>query len=181
MLLSCDKIVKIPKVEPRNINCDSIQVVLEEVYKVDQEIRATNIDFPTFVKKGHENLEKVISLIEKCGMPTLQEVNQQQMDAIWLVLHHAPQKEYMKKYLPQLKQAAKNGDIKWNALATIIDRVRMNDGEPQLYGSQISKGKLYDLEEPEYVDQRREEMGMESLKVYLRQFNIRFDVPQKKK
>lgn len=114
-------------------------------------------------------------------MPTLNEISQKQMDAIWLSLHHSPNDEYVKKYFPLIEKAAKNGDIRLTALATIKDRILFEDGDPQIYGTQVYKGELYDLSDPEYVDQRRAEVGLQPIKEYLRQFNIPFDIPQKTK
>ena len=55
----------------------------------------------------------------------------------------------------------------------------MHNGEPQIYGSQVANGELYDLFEPEYVDQKREGIGMEPLKDYLNRLGIEFNVEQK--
>ena len=57
----------------------------------------------------------------------------------------------------------------------------MHDGLPQKYGSQVIGGKLYQLEDPEFVNQRRKEMGMEPLEEYLARFGIEFNVEQKSK
>ena len=38
-------------------------------------------------KVDKQNLIKVVSLIEKCGMPTLKEISKKQMSAIWLVFN----------------------------------------------------------------------------------------------
>jgi hypothetical protein len=131
-VVGCDKIARIQEVEIRNVDCNNIAAILEEVYDIDQEIRKTTTDFQTFVKKDHENLEQVVSILEKCGMPTLAEINQKQMDAIWLVLHHSPQEKYVKKYLPLIEKAAIDGDIRLNALATIKDRILSTDGANRL-------------------------------------------------
>ena len=61
------------------------------------------------------------------------------------------------------------------------DRALMHNGEPQIYGSQVVNDELYELVEPEYVDQKREEIGMEPLKDYLNRFGIEFNVEQKRK
>ena len=53
----------------------------------------------------------------------------------------------------------------------------MDDGEPP----QIEDGKLYDLYEPEFVNQRRKTLGMEPIEEYLKFYNIEFSIPQKTK
>jgi len=68
----------------------------------------------------------------------------------------------------------------------MTDRILMNKGEPQIYGSQIvSKNGgtrvVYDLRDPEYVDYRRAQMGMGPLQEYAQRFGVEFTVPQKNK
>jgi hypothetical protein len=64
------------------------------------------------------------------------------------------------------------------------DRILMMEGKPQIYGSQISKNgethkwELYTLEKPETVDKRRAEVGLGSLKEYVKNWNIEFNIKQ---
>lgn len=131
-------------------------------------------------KIDFDNLKIIVSFLEKCGMPTLSEVSDTQMSGIWLVLQHAPPK-YQSKYIPLLKESAIKGDIELSVIALMKDRALMYEGKQQKFGSQIQNGKLYNLFEPEYVDQRREEIGMENLKDYLKRFDIEFNIEQKRK
>jgi hypothetical protein len=64
------------------------------------------------------------------------------------------------------------------------DRILMMEGKPQIYGSQISKNgetdkwELYTLEKPETADKRRAEVGLGSLKEYVKNWNIEFNIKQ---
>ena len=55
------------------------------------------------------------------------------------------------------------------------DRILMDKGKPQIFGSQIKNGKLYDLEAPETVNERRQEMGLEPIEDYLNRYDITFN------
>ena len=61
--------------------------------------------------------------------------------------------------------------------AFLVDRVRRNSKEPQLYGTQIvvndvSKGyELQEVEKPEELDKRREQIGLPPIKEYLEKAN----------
>ena len=105
------------------------------------------------------------------------------MSAIWLVFQHADNTN-RKKYFPLLKESAKNGDLNRSNIALMEDRILMIDGKPQIYGSQISqnsktkKWELYNLENPEFVDKRRAEVGLGSLSDYVKQWNIEFNIKQ---
>ena len=170
--------IQAPIVNTVEIDCDDKVNILQTAHDRDQEIRQGDNQIDPAI--DHANLEIITSLIEKCGIPTLEEVNNVQMSAIWLVLQHA-HPEYQSKYIPLLEKSAENGDIEWSAIALMKDRALMHNGEPQIYGSQVVNDELYELVEPEYVDQKREEIGMEPLKDYLNRFGIEFNVEQKRK
>ena len=126
---------------------------MSEVYESDQRIRKAN-NLIKYAKEDHRNQELVISIIEKCGMPTLNEVTQKHMNAIWLGLQHTDEKN-RKKYFPQIEKAVENGDLSKQQYALMKDRILMDEGKPQIYGSQIKNGKLYKLENPETVNHPR--------------------------
>jgi len=181
-LLSCHGLVRAPDVEIRAVNCDELPMLLDSVRKQDQMVRTDHsISFKETVHKDYENLSTVVSILESCGMPGLDQLSQTQFNAIWMVLHHSPEKKYMKKYLPLLKEAKERGDMRPGDFATVQDRLLMNQRKPQIYGTQIRRGKLYKLKDPEYVNQRREQVGLGPIEEYLRHFNIDFTVEQKVK
>jgi hypothetical protein len=171
----------VPPIKIIEIDCEKKAEILEEIYGLDQNMRLNNNNFDP--KVDRQNLIKVVSLIENCGMPTIKEVSKKQMSAIWLVFQHGDNTS-RKKYFPLLKKSAKNGDLNKSNIALMQDRILMIDGKPQIYGSQISqnretkKWELYKLENVETVDKRRAEVGLGSLKEYVKNWNIEFNVKQ---
>ena len=171
---------KEPEIEIVDIDCNKIGETLDTIHFLDQEMRrnGNSIDYEI----EHQCLNKVISIINECGMPTLNEVNEQQMTTIWLIFQHTHH-NIMKKYFPLLLKSAKNGDLKMAHIALMLDRILMNEGKPQQYGSQVqagckSKWELYNLAKPEMVNQRRSEMGLGPLEDYLKEYGIDFNVKQ---
>ena len=173
-----ENIAYVGSIDIVEVNCAKKDSILDMVYESDQRIRKSKNsdqnDFAKLAKEDHRNQELVISIIEKCGMPTLEEVNELQMNAIWLGLQHT-NKKYRKKYFPQVEEAVNRGDLTKSQYALMKDRILMDEGKPQLYGSQIKNGKLYKLESPETVNERRKEMGLEPIEDYLKYFNIEFN------
>ncbi|MEM1120718.1 MAG: DUF6624 domain-containing protein [Bacteroidota bacterium] len=165
-----------PEVKSVAINCGEKQQILQQVYESDQADGRQTINH----EQDEQNLAIIISLIETCGMPTLKEVSRQQMMAIWSVIQHSD-KFFMKKYLPLLEESTRNGDLAPSMIALTKDRVLMYEGKPQIYGSQVVNGKLWDLYEPAYVNQRRKEVGLEPMEDYLKMFDLTFEVPQKER
>lgn len=170
-----------PEPQRVEVDCAKKKTILQDVFERDQALRKEKrIDR----KIDHENLEIITSLLDKCGMPTLTEVNDVQMAAIWAVLQHSSNK-YRNKYMPILEAAANNGDIGWGTIAMMKDRTLMEDGQPQIYGTQVSRNpqtgewELFELSEPEFVNKRREEVGFGPIQEYLDRWKIDFQVPQR--
>ncbi|CAL2102850.1 conserved protein of unknown function [Tenacibaculum sp. 190130A14a] len=168
-----DNFVYVGSVDVIEVDCSKKHQILSEVYKSDQKIRKSN-QLIKYAKEDHRNQELIISIIEKCGMPTLNEVSQKHMDAIWLGLQHSNE-DVRKKYFPFVEKAVENGDLSKQQYALMKDRILMDAGKPQIYGSQIDNGKLYKLENPESVNERRKEMGLETIEDYLKRFGIEFN------
>lgn len=166
-----------PEVQQVDINCAETGPLLDEVLRSDQGMRQAGSTVDP--QQDHRNLEIVVSIIEQCGMPTLREVSEEQLSAVWLALQHAPQ-PWQSQYIPQLEQLAEQGDLDWSIIALMKDRALMNEGKPQIYGTQIRNGQLYNLKDPAYVDQRRATVGLGPLKTYLQRYGLDFDVEQKK-
>ena len=63
------------------------------------------------------------------------------------------------------------------------DIILMNAGKPQIYGTQVSSISgspwvLYELAKPEFVNKRREKVGLGPIEDYLKKFGIDFNEPQ---
>ena len=172
-----------PPIEVIDIDCNKKAEILEEIHSLDQNMRLSDNHNDYDPKVDRQNLIKVVSLIENCGMPTTKEVSKKQMSAVWLVFQHADNTN-RKKYFPLLKKSAKSGDLNKSHIALMEDRILMMDGKPQIYGSQITENRetkeweLYELDKPEFVDKRRAEVGLGTLKEYVKNWNIEFDIKQ---
>jgi len=86
-----------------------------------------------------------------------------------------------------MREAVKNGKAQGSSLALLEDRVALGQGKRQIYGSQIGRDpetQIYfisPLEDPDNVDKRRAEVGLQSLADYASRWQITWDVEQYKK
>lgn len=173
-----------PILKSIQIECSNTPKLLDEAFFQDQKNREHPDSFD--INIDIKNLELVTSLIDQCGMPTKQQLTERQLTTIWLIVQHAPTK-YQKKYLPIFKLSAKNGDLDIRDILMMEDRILMDEGKPQVYGTQVrqidSTGKfeLYDTIDPEYINQRRSSVGFEPIEQYLLYWGIKFNIVQKKK
>ncbi len=132
------------------------------------------------------NETEVLAIIEEKGWVGTSVVGGQANMTLWLVIQHAPL-EVQEKYLPMLKASVLEGESSGRHLALLEDRIQMRNGKPQTYGSQISmdpetgKQTVYEIWEPEYVNQRRKEVGLGPIEEYVKRWGITWTVAQKEK
>ena len=130
-----------------------------------------------------ENEKKLLALLDQYGWPTASEVTEYAAAGAALIINHTTY-EIRSKYFPLLEEAFKNGEAQPLRYAKMRDRLLVEEGKKQLYGTQIKFNNLvrepYPIKDPEYVDKRRAEIGLGSLKPYLMaRFNIDWQVAQK--
>lgn len=126
---------------------------------------------------------EVVKILEERGWVGRSQVGGQANMALWLVIQHAPL-EVQEKYLPLLKKSVLEGESQGSHLAMLEDRILMFNQKPQTYGSQIvtdditGKMKVYEIREPEYVNQRRKEVGLGPIEDYVKRWGIEWTVEQ---
>jgi uncharacterized protein (DUF952 family) len=86
--------------------------------------------------------------------------------AAWLVAQHAiGEPEFQRRVLPLLEQAARRGDIPLWQPAFLLDRIRMFEGWPQVYGTQMAPDTdgqmvLWPVADVAALDDRRRRVGL---------------------
>lgn len=163
-----------------------MKATLEEVARTDQEVRyryinalnAPKPDSAEIARIGNEilavdakNLATVTAILDKYGWVGSDKVGEA-TSAIWLVIQHS-NLEVQKKYFPMMEEAARKGDIPKSFVALTDDRINVNEGKPQKYGSQLMKDKTgrhrpFPLLDESRVDEWRKEAGLEPLDEYLK-------------
>ena len=136
------------------------------------------------VKDNYNTMQK---LIKQHGWPKYSIVGKLAADAPLLVINHHESDSVRIKYLPQIKQSCLENEGSCMEFAKIQDRILVNNNKPQIYGMQFRYNENrvlepFPIENPEFVDQRREEIGLEPLKDYLkRKINYDWTVVQRRK
>jgi hypothetical protein len=161
---------------------DALRRELLEMRDADQRVRsaafhATNFHGILAVDSRH--LGRLKEIVDEHGWPGKSLVGEDGANAAWLLVQHATQDpDFMKRCRGLMEWAVKRGEASSTDYAYLVDRVRLQDGKGQLYGTQFiqdSKGRLVlqPLKDPEEVDKRRRKMGLGPLAEYeaqLRQF-----------
>jgi len=141
-------------------------------------------EIKNFNKHGYTqdsiNLKKVLSIIDKYGWLGAEEVGYDGNTALFLVIQHADSAT-QRKYLPLLRDAAKKGKASSEDLSFLEDRVAIDQGKRQIYGSQIGYDPILKqmivlpLEDPINVDKRRASVGLQTMSDYLMHWNLLWD------
>ena len=131
------------------------------------------------------NLLKIEKILNEHGWLGADVIGEQGNNTLFLVIQHSDL-EIQVKYLPMLREAVKRGNAKGEYLALLEDRIAMKQGKRQIYGSQIEKdydtGESYvwPLTEPEKVNKRRAEVGLEPIEDYVKSMGMTWDVEKHK-
>ncbi len=129
-----------------------------------------------------ENKQKLLELLDQYGWPTATEVTEYAAAGAALIINHTDY-ELRSKYFPMLEEAFRSGEAQPLRYAKMRDRLLVEEGKEQLYGTQIKFEELvkepFPIKDPEYVDKRRAEIGLGPLSEYLKaRFDIDWDVEQ---
>lgn len=115
------------------------------------------------------NTKRAKEIIAKHGWPSLSQVGEEGSTAIYLIVQHSVlDEDFMQSCLPLLEESVKKGDAHGWQLAFLQDRALMQQGKPQIYGTQHivnEDGNMepYTILNPKTVDERRLALGLEIL------------------
>ncbi|MCH2085214.1 MAG: hypothetical protein MK226_22710 [Saprospiraceae bacterium] len=179
---------------------DSLRAELENIFTKDQTFRRIYVQAEEVLGKDSYEIEyfwevveaqdkilekQVAGIIDRYGWLGISQVGRRANTALWAVLQHGTLAS-KKKYAPLLKESVLNSESQPQHYARLIDRMLINNGEPQLYGTQIDYEPaenpiFFSIKEPEFINQRRAEIGLPDIQQFAKQRGIEWNVPQKKR
>ena len=162
---------------------------MEEVYDNDQAAREWTkemsllsadeiVEYSTEMERVDSlNQATVFGILDKEGWPS--HLSDKANRAIWIVIDHSDL-AYRSKYLYLVKEKAEEGVLDKTDYAILKDRVLMEEGKPQIYGTQIKMAAtivddeialqlyLWPVENPAALDSLRSTVGLSPIKEYLK-------------
>lgn len=117
--------------------------------------------------------DRLAQIMDAHGWPTPDLVGEAAAQAAWLIAQHADrQLDVQRRALHLMEQAVKAGKAGARELAFLRDRVLVNDGRKQIYGTQIAGIKNgspvpWPCQEPDRVDELRAQVGIEPFTEYV--------------
>lgn len=122
------------------------------------------------------NLGKIERIITDYGYPGKTLVGQDLSNVAFNVIQHNDL-EAQKKYLPVIIEAADKGELSISLIPLMVDRVRIAQNQPQVYGTQLHESKkglfqLFPIGNEAFVNDRRKKAGLPPLQSYLKKWGI---------
>lgn len=130
-----------------------------------------------------KNLERLRQIVfQSRSWPTISDVGEEASYAAWLIAQHANHDQHFQEKCLELMNQVKD-DILPSNIAYLTDRVAVNKGEPQIYGTQFRKNEdgnmiPYPIEDPKNLEKRRTQMGLETFEIYEQKMKGEFKWPE---
>jgi hypothetical protein len=178
-----------------------LAAVLDSIYTADQSFQKQYVDIynrygresdelKSLLEKMREsyskNLTIVVKILDEYGWLGEENIGHRGNMALFLVIQHSGI-DAQSKYLPVMRDAVRKGNASPANLALLEDRVALRQGRRQIYGTQLAfdektnEAYIEPLEDPDNVDKRRAEMGLEPLQDYLSGSGMKWDPEEYKK
>lgn len=152
-----------PHADNSSLNVDYIKKLLMMYYE-DQAARKIYVDAFQHAEGYHSIDDKtgreLKALIHKYGWPSYENVGPVADKAVVLFIHQDADLQFQQHALAVVRAFAEEGEIGWPGYAYLYDRVMVNEGNKQKYGTQghcTESGfwRPAPMEAPEHVNERR--------------------------
>lgn len=163
-------------------NAQTNPALREELLKMretDQQARAAckgsadeqlKCSMETLEKVDKPNTLRINEIFRQTGFPTSRAVGRDGVEAFLLILQHSPDEALRRKSLKFVTKAYKRKEITPMEYAGYVDRVRVRQNKPQLYGSnfEMKEGKLVmsEVRDRKNLNQRRQKLGLPTIEEY---------------
>jgi len=115
-----------------------------------------------------DNAAALDEVIQAHGWPTAELAGADGAEAAWLIVQHAiGLPDFQRRCLDRLQEAAASGEIPAWQPAMLLDRIRILEGKPQVYGTQFdwnADGEMeaFPIEDAARIEERRAAVGLPS-------------------
>ncbi len=144
--------------------------------RIDQQLRREGKVDISLDRKHAERLKGIIAQI---GWPTRSKVGAEASQMAWLLVQHADCDLQFQKYCLDLINDQPSGEVTPADIAFLYDRVEVNEGRPQKYGTQFFIDKNGELSPRPISDEGnlhllRKQMGLPDFDEYKRLMKDRY-------
>ena len=123
-------------------------------------------DYAEEMQRVHRgNAVRLDEIVRREGWPGIAKVGLEGCRAAWLIAQHSIcTPDLQREFLVRLTEAMQCGDVPKAQVAYLTDRIRFNEGRPEIYGTVLDwneRGELTcEVEDAANLDARRKEVGL---------------------
>jgi VWFA-related protein len=144
--------------------------------------KLTNADLRKRVDEARvENNVRLCQILKEFGWPTSVEVEKDGVGAMIYLVRNSRQPDLQTDLLPVIIAAVKRGDAEKGEVADLVDRMRVDAGRKQIFGTQVKVINgflvLAPIESEAQVDARRKQFGLMPLADHLRELQREYQTP----
>ncbi len=156
-----------------------IALEIKEMVDVDQDMRERS-QTENYPGDGVDakHTERMKEIIEEIGWPTASKVGKEGASNAWLLVQHADHDVDFQALCLELMKNTPANEVDKTDIAYLEDRVRVNQGRGQLYGTQFTQKNdehiPKTIEDEESVGARRAEIGMGPLSEQIQIMNEQY-------
>jgi VWFA-related protein len=130
---------------------------------------------------GSRNNARLCQILKEFGWPSSALVGKDGVAATVYLIRNSRQLDLQVALLPVVIAAVKQGEGEKRQVADLVDRMRVDSGMKQLFGTQVKVANgflvLAPIEDEAHVDDRRKQFGMSPLAEHLRDLERQYQTP----
>jgi hypothetical protein len=173
----------IPHMVEVEVQFPQIAAEINAMAKVDQDMRGKWLEDESWNEEvDPRNTARMKELIAEAGWLTVSKVGNEASHNAWLLVQHADHDVVFQEECLDLMKREPTSEVALRDIAMLEDRVCINSGRPQIYGTQFNaRGEAYvprEIEDPEHVDERRAAMGLDSLAENIARMHANYGPPK---
>jgi len=150
-----------PEKITESVGFPDIKKEITAMTKVDQDMRESD-EWGDSVDRNHT--QRMKEVVEEIGWPTVSKVGAQAAEEAWLLVQHADLDVAFQKHCLELMKAEPESEVSVINIAYLTDRICVNSGLGQVYGTQFRQidgaHVPCPIEDAGAIDQRRAEIGI---------------------
>lgn len=151
------------------------QLAAANAYPTESYSHLTQDEWESFKDSVYlTNQKRVKEIFEEYGFAGFDLVGKEGSSNFWLIVQHSDHNpEFQKEVLEQMKIEISKGNASSRNYGLLVDRVNLNTGQPQIYGTQVDYNMEIcqafpkNLADSINVNKRRKEIGLQPIEEYL--------------
>jgi len=165
----------------QTLNKQNLTQIIDSLYQADQStatIKPADSAAATYQRVIRSNYPIVSSIFKEFGYPGYDLVGKEVSNKYFLLVQHSDfDVQFQQNVLKEMKNQVDKQNASGQSFAYLTDRIELNSGRPQIYGTQIfmsGNTKIKPCIDTLNLNQRRKSVGLSTIEEYIEKCNDTF-------